>query len=49
MLLDLLFKHITNVSVGALTLLGFSVVKGGAKNRVVIISFSPQGGLIPEL
>ena len=27
-----------------LTLLGFSVVSGGVKSRVVTISLSPQGG-----
>ena len=31
-------------NIRTLTLLGFSVVKGGAKSRVVTISLSPQGG-----
>ena len=31
-------------NIGTLTLLGFSVVYGGAKSRVVTISLSPQGG-----
>ena len=31
-------------NIGTLTMLGFSVVYGGAKSRVVTISLSSQGG-----
>ena len=31
-------------NIGTLTLLGFSVLYGGARSRVVTISLSPQGG-----
>ena len=31
-------------NIGTLTLLGFSVVQGWAKSRVVTISLPPQGG-----